>query len=289
MRTIIFYGKPGSGRTTIAAATAAACATYGNSVALLTTDTEPNLDLLFKKEVGARPTKMVKNIDACYISRDDILERRWPIAKKYLERLERAGVKTRDIVDALGIESVAGVMELGAIGDYDVAILDMGVGPRDAIRALTYPENFSEGMGKFYKPLRRFVRGLQLIHWLVPAPIPEKEIFDDLEAAIARGKSAASVIRSPETTVRVVAKDDKTSVAAARVGANALKAEHFKVDALIINMVQSDENPLGELKLPTFSCRYLDKEPVGIEELRKMAADLYRGENPARNFNNVRH
>ena len=63
-KILFFGGKGGVGKTTVSAATAAACADSGAKVLLVSTDPAHNLGHLFDRTIGGTPTRISAGLDA---------------------------------------------------------------------------------------------------------------------------------------------------------------------------------------------------------------------------------
>ena len=64
MRVILYTGKGGVGKTTVAAATAVACAKLGHRTLIISTDAAHSLGDSFDMELGDHPTEVAHNLDA---------------------------------------------------------------------------------------------------------------------------------------------------------------------------------------------------------------------------------
>jgi arsenite-transporting ATPase len=292
MRTIILTGSGGVGKSTLSAATAVGCAARGHKTAHFSTDSIPTLHHVYKQEIGLRPRKLAENLDVWQVSNEEVLERQWPYAWEYIKRLQKRGIVLSDLIDPIGADSLSGAVELGAVEGYDVAVFDLGAGPRDAVKALLYPRNLAtnmEGFDGLFHGIVRFLRH-QPFKWFIErrwkTPLPEEALFDDLRGAAERSKRSDEILRSGDATLRLVAGHDPGSLEAAAAGTKRLKAAGFKADALLLNMAEGEAEEMpGELaKLPRFFAGEWKKRPAGMADLKKLAEELYGGKDPAERF-----
>ncbi len=292
MRTIVLTGSGGVGKSTLSAATAAGCAARGHRTAHFTTDAIPVLHHIYRQEVGHRPRKMAENLDVWQVSNDEVLERQWPYAWAYIQRLQKRGIILNDLIDPIGADSLAGAVELGNLEGYDVAVLDLGASPRDAVKALLYPRNLATNMEGFHGLFHGVVRFLRhqpfkfFIERRWKVPLPEEALFDDLMAAADRSRRSDHILRSGDATLRLVAGHDPGSLEAAAAGAKGLKAAGFRSDALLLNMSPGEDAdvPAELVKLPRFYAGEWKRPPAGLSDLRKLAEELYGGRDPAEKF-----
>ena len=83
-RTILYTGKGGVGKTSVAAATARRCAAAGQRTILLSTDPAGSLGDVLEQPVGAEPGQVAKQLWAQQVSAQDELERHWTAVQAWL-------------------------------------------------------------------------------------------------------------------------------------------------------------------------------------------------------------
>ena len=77
MRVVLFTGKGGVGKTTVAAATAVRAAATGKRTLVMSTDPAHSLGDSFEVEIGSYPTEIAENLWAQQIDAQDRLEDNW--------------------------------------------------------------------------------------------------------------------------------------------------------------------------------------------------------------------
>ena len=83
-RTILYTGKGGVGKTSVAAATARRCAAAGLRTVVLSTDPAHSLADVLETPVGAEPAELEPNLWAQQISAQEELERHWSAVQGWL-------------------------------------------------------------------------------------------------------------------------------------------------------------------------------------------------------------
>ena len=76
-RTILYTGKGGVGKTSVAAATARRCAARGLRTVVLSTDPAHSLSDCLDTELGSDPTPCGKDLDGQEVQAQEEMERHW--------------------------------------------------------------------------------------------------------------------------------------------------------------------------------------------------------------------
>jgi arsenite-transporting ATPase len=135
---------------------------------------------------------------------------------------------------------------------------------------------------------------------LFSVPLPGEEVYDTVERLYKRISEMKAVLADPEvTSIRLVLNPEKMVIEETRRAYTYLNLFGFVCDAVIANKVLPDEvtdryferwkasqrRYLEEVEasfgdLPIFRVRLYEQEVVGLEALRRMAADLYGDRDP---------
>src|SRR5919202_5716364 len=83
-RTILYTGKGGVGKTSVAAATARRCAAGGARTIVLSTDPAHSLAESLDTEVGGEPTEVGGGLYAQQVQAQEQLERHWSSVQEWL-------------------------------------------------------------------------------------------------------------------------------------------------------------------------------------------------------------
>ena len=85
-RTILYTGKGGVGKTSVAAATGRAIAAAGGRVIVLSTDPAHSLADVLETPVGGRPTDVGGGLFAQQVQAQEELERNWSTVQELARR-----------------------------------------------------------------------------------------------------------------------------------------------------------------------------------------------------------
>src|SRR3954451_12844090 len=91
-RTILYTGKGGVGKTSVAAATARRCAAAGMRTVVLSTDPAHSLSDSLEAELGGDPTPVADNLWGQEVQAQREMERNWEAVQEWLRgRAGRGG------------------------------------------------------------------------------------------------------------------------------------------------------------------------------------------------------
>src|SRR6478672_10946129 len=145
-RTILYTGKGGVGKTSVAAATARRAAAAGVDTIVLSTDPAHSLADALQLPVGGEPTQVAERLWAQQVATQDELERNWAAVQDWLgEILVDRGV---DRISAEELTVPPGLDELFSLlalrrhhesGDYDVIVVDCAP-TGETLRLLSFPD-----------------------------------------------------------------------------------------------------------------------------------------------------
>jgi arsenite-transporting ATPase len=131
MRVLLFTGKGGVGKTTVAAATAVRAARAGARTLVMSTDPAHSLADSFDVEIGSSPTLVAERLWAQQIDAQERLEDNWREIQDYMIQLMNwAGTET---IQAEELTVLPGLDEIFALidvkthvegGAYDVLVVD---------------------------------------------------------------------------------------------------------------------------------------------------------------------
>ncbi|MGH3947844.1 MAG: ArsA family ATPase [Pseudonocardiaceae bacterium] len=299
MRLLLFTGKGGVGKTTLAAATATTLAGQGRRTLVVSTDPAHSLADAFGIPLGPAPSEVDKRLHAAQIDSRTLVDTAWEELRGQLRTaLTGAGV---DSLDAEELTVLPGVDELLALsevqrlaesGYWHAVVVDCGP-TAETLRLLSLPEAIAGYLRRLF--------GWQPVS-------PRSRQFAGVAASVAKlGKHLESLrnfLTDPaKTTVRLVLTPERVVVAETRRTLSALALRGIRVDGLIANRLmpapgfwrggaanwlrtrrQQQDDVLAEISaagLPAVrAIEHRAVEPVGLEALAEIAKDLYGGADP---------
>lgn len=312
MRVILYTGKGGVGKTTVAAATAVACARRGQKTLIISTDPAHSLGDSLDREVGDHPTAITPNLDAQEINALHEMEEHWERVHSYLISLFASwGVDdfvAEEMATPPGMEEVASLMWIKRHrdrGEYDVIVVDCAP-TGETLQLLAFPDVARWYLNKIF-PLERKVWKVArpVMQPFTNIPLPTDDIFSHVKDLLFDLDGMKNILGDPRVcTVRLVLNLEKMVVREAQRAFTYLCLYDYLTDLVVVNRVLPDEvtdqyfdawrrsqkkydalvdqafDPVPIRRTPLF-----DHEIVGLDSLAEMADAIFGGGDPAARFN----
>jgi arsenite-transporting ATPase len=311
MRILLFTGKGGVGKTTVAAATALKAAERGYRTLVMSTDSAHSLGDALEKGVGSEVVRVGTRLWAQEVDSLYQLEKYWGKLKRYMTTLIHSRGLDDVIADELanlpGMEEIASLMELRTHveGDrYDVIVIDCAP-TGETMQLLSFPDMARWWLNKIFPIQRRVARiAHPVLQPLVDIPLPTDDVFVAARDLILDVEGIKGILAdTSRTTIRLVLNPEKMVIKEAqraftyfnlfgyatdliivnRVLPAAVEAGYFGVwratQARYLTMVDEAFSPVPIRQVP-----FYDRETTGLPMLAAVAADLYGDEDPVSRF-----
>jgi arsenite/tail-anchored protein-transporting ATPase len=306
-RILLYTGKGGVGKTSVAAATALLCAERGLRTIVLSTDIAHSLADAYEVPLGPEPREIVPNL---WGQEPDVyynIARYWRTIQTYVTEL--FSWHGLDEVMAEEMSILPGMDELGNllwIADhlegrrYDVIVVDAAP-TGETLRLLSLPEASKWWVERIAPIGKRVSRlGGPLIQRMVGVPMPQEEVFHAAERLLRRLDSVHRLLADPElTSVRIVLALDALSIAEAHRSFTYFHLFGYPTDLVVANRVfpadvggyfaglreaQQAHLPRVEQEfgpVPVSTVPFFDREMVGVDRLREVGLALFGDGDPA--------
>ena len=146
MRVLLFTGKGGVGKTTVAAATAVGAADRGYRTLVMSTDPAHSLGDAFDRPLGDEPAEIAPGLWGQQIDAQRRLESYWGTVRDYLAELFDWGglesVTAEELLVFPGMDelfALAEVQDHYRSGSYDLLVVDCAP-TAETLRLLSLPE-----------------------------------------------------------------------------------------------------------------------------------------------------
>lgn len=249
MRIIIYTGKGGVGKTSMAAATAVKIAKDGKKVLVMSTDQAHSLGDSFDRKVGKEPVEIAQNLYAVEIDTVYESEKSWGNLKDYVKQLLTTrgggGIEAEELLVFPGLEelfSMFRILDEYESGVYDTIIVDCAP-TGETLSLLKYPERLSDFIRKLLPIERTATKTVgKVIEKTMKVPMPKDSVFDDIEFLMERMKSLQRLLLNKEiVSLRVVTTPEKIVISEAKRNFTCLYLYHYNVDAVIVNHIYPAE------------------------------------------------
>jgi arsenite/tail-anchored protein-transporting ATPase len=305
-RILLYTGKGGVGKTSVAAATALICAERGYRTMVLSTDIAHSLGDAFGRELGAEPVEVAPNL---WGQESDVffnVDRYWGRIQEYAASVLRW--RGLDEVLAEEMTVLPGMDEVGSLlwiaehhdsGEYDVIVVDAAP-TGETLRLLSLPEAVKWWMDKV-EPIGRRISHLTgpMLHRLIGIPMPSDEVFDAGEELFRKLEHMRMLLAdASKTSVRVVLTLEQVVIKEAQRSFTYFHLYDYPTDLVVVNRVlpdgvgdyfrgwyekQREYAPLVErtfAPIPLLDAPFFDREVVGVEMLRELGMALYGDRDP---------
>ncbi|HEX7166756.1 MAG TPA: ArsA family ATPase [Acidimicrobiales bacterium] len=248
-RILLFTGKGGVGKTTVAAATGLRCADAGLRTVVLSTDPAHSLSDALGVELDSALRRVDGDLWGQQLDATERLEETWGEIQRYLVAvLDWAGadaIEAEELAVLPGLDELFSLTDIKAFaesGDWDVVVVDCGP-TAETIRLLSLPGVLSWYMDRLFPAGRTITNVLRpVLSRLTTLPVAGDDVFDASRRFYERLDGVRELLVDPDlTTVRLVVNPERMVIAEARRMATYLSLFGYTVDAVVANRLLPDE------------------------------------------------
>lgn len=308
MRVILFTGKGGVGKTTVASATALRISASGKKTLLMSTDPAHSVADAFGIELSPDPTEVADNLWAEQIDPQTRLEENWrEIQEHAIAVLNWAGLAE---VEAEELSVIPGLDELFSLADvkrhhdegpYDALVVDCAP-TGETLRLLSLPDIIQWYMERIFPIERRVMGALRPVaKRMTNLPLPNDNVYAAVRRFYDRLEGVRNVLTDESSTsVRLVVNPERMVIAEAQRTFTYLNLFGYRVDAIVANRLLPEEisdpyfdrwkelqaEHLGTIEdsfspVPILKARLRDQELVGAPLLSSLGDEVYGELDPA--------
>jgi arsenite-transporting ATPase len=313
MRVIIYTGKGGVGKTSIAAATAIKAARMGYRTIAISTDQAHSLADSLETPLSGVIQNVEKNLDAIEVDVLYEMEHRWREVDDYLADFLKSqgveGVTAKEMAVWPGMELMSALFYIWDFYDnnqYDVVVLDTAP-TGETLRLLSFPDVSDWYFEKLYRLVKNMIKVARVtIGRVMSAPLPSDDFLKDIDQIRDRLKVVKRILSDGNiTSVRLVVNPEKMVINETKRAFTYLCLYNLTVESLVINrllpedaepvyfkdkileqahymeLIDESFSPLKMLKATQFST-----ELIGMESLEKLGDMLFNGTDPTQVYSN---
>jgi arsenite/tail-anchored protein-transporting ATPase len=306
MRILLYTGKGGVGKTSVAAATAALCAQRGLRTIVVSTDIAHSLADALDVSIGPEPTAVAPNL---WGHEPDVffnLSKYWRTIQAYFASL--FSWHGLDEVMAEEMTVLPGMDELGSLlwiadhvdhGAYDVIVVDAAP-TGETLRLLSLPEASRWWIEKIAPIGRRVTRfGGPVLRRVVGVPVPDEGVYEAAEELLARLQYVHRLLSDHErSSIRLVLNLERVSIQEAQRSFTYFHLYGYPTDLITCNRVlpaasgdyfsewrEAQARYLPEVErqfapVPVRTIPFFEHEMVGLERLAELGRALFGDSDP---------
>ncbi len=295
-RTILYTGKGGVGKTSVAAATARRCAAAGLETVVMSTDPAHSLGDALEADLGAAAEPVGDRLWAQQVSAQDELEHNWGAVQEWLgEMLLERGVdriSAEELTVPPGMDELFSLLQIKrhhAEGRFDVVIVDCAP-TGETLRLLSFPDVARWWLEKVFPARGALLAAARPIAGaLLDVSLPGDAVIADVERLVRNLIAMNEILRDHErVSVRLVMTPDRLVIDEARRTFTYLNLYGYLTDAVIVNRVfpaevgayfgawrERQQQRLADVEaafapVPVLRAPYFEEEVVGAEMLDRL-------------------
>jgi arsenite-transporting ATPase len=308
-RTILYTGKGGVGKTSVAAGTARACAAAGRTTLLISTDPAHSLADSLELPVGGEPVTATDNLWAQQVNTQEEMERHWAGVQEWLSELllERGldRISAEELTVPPGMDELFSLLRLQQAhqsDQWEVIVVDCAP-TGETLRLLSFPDVARWWIEKVFPVEGQLLAAAApLARSLLDIPLPTPAVFADIRRLSANLIAMNEILRDRDhASVRLVMNPEKMVIGEAMRTFTYLNLYGYLTDAVIVNRIFPDE--VGDYfarwkrlqeehmelvrsafsPVPVLCAPYFEQEVVGPAMLDRLAGALFEpgGHDPA--------
>jgi arsenite/tail-anchored protein-transporting ATPase len=302
-RIILYTGKGGVGKTSVAAATARRCAAAGARTLVLSTDPAHSLAESLQAPVGGEPTAVGDGVWAQQVQAQEELERNWSAAQEWLGGvLAERGVEriaAEELTVPPGADELFSLLQLkrhAESGDWDMIVVDCAP-TGETLRLLSFPDAARWWLDRVLGRENAFLAAARpLARAFLDLSLPDERVMEDIQRLVGNLIAMHELLRDAErVTLRLVMTPDRMVVAEAMRTFTYLNLYGYLCDAVVVNRVfpanvgeyfgawravqaeQLADVEASFAPVPVLQAPFFEQEVLGAPMLDRLSGALFDG------------
>jgi arsenite-transporting ATPase len=308
MRIILYLGKGGVGKTTIAAATAVRSASLGKRTLVVSTDLAHSLADCLNTPLTSAPKELASNLYAQEVNVLDEMRHGWGKVQESMSKMLRKRgfdmVLSEELALIPGMDEIVSLLNIyrnARDGNFEVVVIDAAP-TGETVRLLSMPDTFQWYAGRI---MNLNSGTLNLARPLIKAFMPSGEILDAVQLLSERVKVLREVLSNPDiSSYRPVVTPERMVIKEALRAETYLALFGYPIDGVVCNRViqpgnytdtfmqdlyRNQEKLRSQIHatfapLPIWEAPYYSHEILGISQLRQLAQQVFGDTDPTRVF-----
>jgi arsenite-transporting ATPase len=315
VRILLFSGKGGVGKTSLAAATAVRLAAEGRRTLVMSVDPAHSLSDAFGlggdlfSRATADPVPLRDRLWLQEVNIQTEVKRHWHDVSAYVTAVLRTSgigaVEAEELAILPGMEELSAMMYIRQYSRdqrFDVVVLDCAP-TAESLRFVSMPTTLEWYMRHVFPAHRLVVKAVRpVVNRVSPVELPPEELFGNVRSLYDRLEGVDTLLQDPEvTSVRLVTNAERVVLRETQRAYVYFCLHGLTVDTIVVNRVlpervhdeffvgwhRTAQAVLSEIEtyfapVPVRRVPLLEDEVLGVESLERVAGALYEpGEDAA--------
>jgi arsenite-transporting ATPase len=311
MRILLFTGKGGVGKTSLAAATGVKLAQLGHRTLVMSIDAAHSLGDSFDLDTDlfhlqtSDPLPINDRLSIMELNIQKEIKRHWKEISSYITAVLRTtgitGVEAEELAILPGMEELSAMMYINQYwreGSYDVVVLDAAP-TAESMRFISMPTTLDWYMKHIFPFQRNLLRAVRPIaNRVAPFDLPTDSYFLNIRDLFGKLEGVNEIMEDPQvTSVRLVTNPEKMVLRETQRAFVYFSLHGLTVDTVIVNRLlpanvtdrwfkdwhTSQEKVLSEIEeyfapVPVKRVPLFEHEVLGKQRLEDLAQVLYPGQ-----------
>ncbi len=301
-RILIFTGKGGVGKTSVAAAHALKSSQEGMKTLIVSTDMAHNLGDLFNVPIGKKEVQVADNLYALEIDPNYVMEKDFKNLMRAFSNMigsiNPEGAEMDEFTMMPGMDELFALLKIQELynnSDYQRIIVDCAP-TGETLSLLKFPELMCWYMDKFFPIGKVAVRILSPVSKaLFKIQLPDHHAMSDIETLYVKLIELQELLKNKEvSSVRLVTIPEKMVVEETKRNYMYMKLYNYNVDGIFINRILPREigNPffeewitiqkkyIGEIEacfdqIPKYYIPWYDTDLLGLAAINRICDDVF--------------
>jgi arsenite/tail-anchored protein-transporting ATPase len=306
-RTILYTGKGGVGKTSVAASTAIAIAQRGLRTVVLSTDPAHSLSDSLETTLGPAPVAVAENLWGQEVQAEAEMERNWNAVQRWLTSVLSDRGVDRILAEELtvppGMDEIFALLQLKRhheSGEFDVIVVDCAP-TGETLRLLSFPEVARWWLEKVFPWEKRILSAARpFARTMLDLPLPGNDVLAEVQGLVRNLIEMSEILRNREhASIRLVMNPERMVIKEAQRTFTYLNLYGYLTDAVVVNRVfpdaveggyfaawrrvQQEQVQLVEeafAPVPVLRAPFFEQEVIGPAMLARLGAEVFDGHEP---------
>jgi arsenite-transporting ATPase len=307
-RTILYTGKGGVGKTSVAAATALSIARSGLRTVVMSTDPAHSLSDSLEAQLGPQPVQVAENLWGQEVQAEAELERHWQAVQQWLSTLlaDRGvdQILAEELTVPPGMDEIFSLLQLKRhheSGEFDVIVVDCAP-TGETLRLLSFPEVARWWLDKVFPWEKRLMSAARpFARTMLDLPLPGNDVLAEVQGLVRNLVEMSEILRDRErASVRLVMNPERMVIKEAQRTFTYLNLYGYLTDAVVVNRVFPEAVDGGYFAawrevqqrhvdlveqafapVPVLRSPFFEQEVVGLEMLDRLGGEVFGDREPS--------